>query len=227
MTFEELRALTEDLLRLGNWLEVAGPVSSALLVNQALDEWSADAEYATGEITITSVAQQSEYSLTTPPDWVLIRDAYWGTDTNLCITSEDEMRRRDPMYRQAPASTPGYIWIVRPNVVRLFPKPTGAGTTVTLYGVRCDAPLVNSTDSPTCPRRFHRYIAYLAAFLHADRYATGDDRATIDGWYQQSKKQAKELRLELGEQNMPVLQRHIRRRYPDIVTLGGRQNGTW
>jgi hypothetical protein len=219
MDFDALRLETQNLLKFGGWFDVGSPVDLAGLVNEALRLWSWQAEYKTGQATFTTAAGTAEYTLSNPPDWKIVKDVYYGTTARLARTSEDLVRMEDPLYRVVPNGTPDRFWMPLPNVVRLYPTPATSGTTVTVYGIRADADLANPTDTPGCPAHYHRAVARLAAFLHAERYAQGEEKERIRVWYEEAMAQALDCQLWMASQNQVALQRRVRQRSPGRLNL--------
>lgn len=220
MVFREMLGEVESLLRFGGWFDTEPRPVLADLVNAAIREWSWEAEYYTGSETFSTVSGTAEYSLTTPPDWKLVKDCYYGDNTALRRTSEDEERRRDPMWMKNPDAVPECYWMPRPNTIRLYPTPSTGGTTITVHGVQADVDLSADTQVCGAPAHYHQYICYLAAALHAQRYAVGEGRAAVDRWQVEAYAKARDMQLSLASQVSHTLQRNVARRGTRIARIG-------
>lgn len=220
MNFGQLKTRAAQLAALNGWDDVQPQPDWASLVNRALYLFSWNAEYASGTYTFTTIANQAEYNLPTPSDWVRVTDVARGNTASLELTDENILRRENDLWHVAPAATPDRYYISSPNTIRLYPTPAASGMTISLRGIRTDNALSADADLPDCPEPFHEGIALLAAWLHCKTFAQGDDLAKVEAYHTEAFAYAEDCKLYLAQQSTPVLQRFVRRSAPERLSLG-------
>jgi hypothetical protein len=174
-----------------------------------------------GDTTVTTVLNQSEYTITNPPDWKRLTDVVYSTDTVLTPSDEVSERQMDPLWTQRSNGTPARYWLSKPNTLRVFPKPATASVTINIRGIRTDATLDSLDDTPGCPAEFHEGIVLFAAWNVGKSYARGEDRQVVQRYYDEAMDYVERCREYLGLGRYMVLQRRVRRRLPDRMALGG------
>lgn len=146
--------------RMPNW---------ANLVNRGHQQVSWDVEYNIEEVTLVTVLNQAEYTLTTPA-WKYLTEAVYDTSKPLELTSEARLRRYDALWRMRDAGEPEGYWMPTPTKFRLYPKPSTGSVNIYLRGVREAPPLTNvtpgTTDVPQFAEAFQMSIAHWAALLY-------------------------------------------------------------
>lgn len=220
MNFEELRARTQALCWAAGWADVQPPPNWGLLVREGHRKFFWEAQCLTSDQTLTTVVDQEEYSLTAPPDWVLVTEVLYGTTSWLMQTTEVEIARYEPLWTQTSSSTPTHWWVTDTNKIRVYPAPDTAGVTMYVHGVRLDTDLSSNTDAPSCPAIFHEAIALFAAWYHGKVYARGEDFQVLNGYYKEAMELVGRLREFVGGQDLAAFTRNVAPRRVPYVSLG-------
>lgn len=218
MIYADLKLRAAVLAAQEGWDKTNPQPDWGKLINRALAQFSWEAEYQTGNVTLQTVAAQAEYPLPAP-DWKRVTDVVYATNTALLLTDEPTVRRLNPAWLATPATIPVYYWLSTPNTLRLHPIPNTSGINVVVRGNRADTPLVADTDAPHCPETFCEGIALLAAWIHAKQYVENADAGKLKAYYDESMKYADDCRLYLAEQTAPTFQRYVKRRAPQRILL--------
>lgn len=185
MDFTALQARLTYLLSYEGWADDNPAPDTAALINRGLVDFAWDTEYNRAEYQFNTVINQAEYTIPAP-DFRAISDVAYGTSSILTKTSEGALRQEDPLWFVREAGVPADYLIVRPNVIRLHPKPV-AEVEITVRGTRNPAALSGGTDTPACPETFHEAIALRAAVLYGEAHATGDALKRILSYREQYK----------------------------------------
>ena len=178
MTFQEIRTRIQVLCKLGGWDNVDPPPDYAFLANAGVRQFSLEAQANQTNTTVTTVADQSEYALTTTAgSWLNIQDASYGTDQPLYKSTESQRRRENPLWFQDASGQPVYYWMVGSDTIKLWPPPSTAGVTIYLRGTQMDPVLTNDTDTPLSPIVFHEAICLFGAWFHGKSYCYGEEKS--------------------------------------------------
>lgn len=187
MNYRELQQRSAFLARQAGSDKVAPQPDWPTLVNRAIQDFSWDSEYNIEEESITSVVNQSTYTIdgsASPRPFKSYRVVAYATQSttpnNLIFTNENDRYNEDTLWWQRPVGTPNYFLVPASNQIRLFPTPSTAGDTVTIRGTREDVPLVDDTDTPNAPGTYHEAIALRATVLHCEPWVSGDDAAKLE-----------------------------------------------
>lgn len=177
MTFGEIRTRAAALAELGGFTSAANAPDWGRLVNLAYEEFVIQTGCNREEDTETTVASQALYTLT-GPTWGTIDDLYVDGEA-LHLTSEEDVRRRDPLWLEADAGTPLYYWMPRARTLRLHPKPDTGSLVIRLYGVRALDDLVHDDDVPGIEYLDHESLAQRAAWLAQEPWARGEEMQAL------------------------------------------------
>lgn len=236
MNYAALRARTAYLAAQAGWSDSSPPTGYAsqdlfigALVNEAYQEIAFETEYNIETDTFSTVINQAEYTLASVTSqtraFVILREATYGTDTPLHQVSEDEIRRRNPLWLQEAGSTPAFFWTSTSGVLRLYPKPSAVAT-VTVRGPREPLALSNDADLPTMPQAFHIAICLKAVILLAESWLAEEmDLARIGRYEESYALRASKLKRHAGDADDAELQRYVSPRLPGRVAatiLGGK-----
>lgn len=206
MTFAQLQAYAERLCVLEGWAAATAYPDWGELVNKALAEFSWAGEYYFDQGTITTEASEPEYSLDTTglQPWKRITDVLYDGNQIYPVTLV-QVRLMNPTWMLEPSGTPQYWWLSRPNLLRLYPAPSSASVSVTIYGYRCEPVLTEADDEPVAPSVYHNDIARIAAALHGETYATSPEQmAKVQQWHIDGAQAALGCRATMGEQEAPL-----------------------
>lgn len=189
MDFTQLQGRATLLASLEGWSDIAIAPDWAALVNQAYVQFSWDGECLISNTTITTVANQSAYSLT--GQWRRLMDVVYDSgNTNGPVrhSSEDFERYLRADWRVQPSGTPVRFTFNPFNSLTLIPPPDTNGITVAVRG-SSEAPALSSgTDVPAIPDVLHEAIALKAAIFLGKVYAQGEASQRLDRYeaqYQQ------------------------------------------
>jgi hypothetical protein len=222
VNFGALKVRAASLARLAGYEEVQPAPDWATIVNQALAEFSWEAEYCTGTATVTLVADTPTYTVAVGSggEWKRFTDAVLGAGTRLYLTDENLLRRENPNWILAPAGDPSRFWVVSPGLVQFYPTPSSSGGVVTLRGRRADTPLSADTDAPTCAAVFHEGIALDAAWRVCKQFGDAAVQQRAAGYLAESKAYLDRLQETEGEEEAVALQRRVARATPERIALG-------
>ena len=222
MTYLEIQLRIQRLCTIGGWANVDPPPDWGFLSNEGLRLFSTEAQYMPGETTITTVANQAEYVLDSPPNWLSITDdCTYGIDQQLYLADENTTRRQDRMWRQRAADTPRNIWMTNKlNTVRVHPKPSAADITVYIFGWTVDEHMTELDDRPNCRDIYHEGAALFGACHHGDLYARGEEVGILDRYRAKAQGLANKLNDEMANEGATVFQMRMQRRPQDRLILG-------
>lgn len=178
-TFTELQDMAADYAEVWGFANTKRPPVWATLVNEAYSEICFEAELIRGpSVTFPTVDNQPEYDLLAVAGdyggaWKSVQDVYYN-GTYIGPIDEALLRRQDPTWLTTTKGTPVGWMMPRPNTLRLFPAPDSV-VNVEVWGIRAPEKLALGTDVPVFSAIYHNAIAIRAAWLHANRFAKGDD----------------------------------------------------
>ena len=217
MNFAELKARAAELAAQVGYEETNPQPDWSDLINRALVTFSWEAEYNVSEATITTVANQAEYQISSDVNWKRVTDVIYNNQYVLELTDENTIRRLNPNWLIEPSSIPTHYFLVTPNTVRFYPVPLTGSISIKIRGVKADTLLVNDTDTVDVAVIYHEAIALLAAWLHAKRFAQGEDLQRVSAYYSEAMEYAKNCRLFLAEQSQAALQ--VRSNVPRVERI--------
>jgi hypothetical protein len=202
------------------------------LVSRALEDFAWDTEYNEEEATVTSVVNQSKYTIdsgATPRTFRSVRCVAYATQTtspkNLLLSSESDESAADPLWWQRPAGAPVRFLLPGSNQIRIVPACQTAGDTITIRGTRTPVALAADTDVPGFPETFHEAIALRAAVLHCEPWVGGDDVAKVQLYRVQYAGQVKACIEFLSANRYARLARRVQR--PNRRRTYMRQSGRY
>lgn len=181
MDFVELREETLEHCRLWGFDKTSPPPDTSRLVNRAYREMVWEAESRRSTLTLSTVADQAEYTLTSP-DWKTILDVLHD-GTPVYPINESNLRMEDREWLDRDSATPRYYWIINNNILRFYPTPDTADLVITVYGTRAPAELSSDTDEPAIPVAYHEGIPLGAAYKHIRKYAKAQSRDAMKDMY--------------------------------------------
>lgn len=223
MNFGKLKERAAQLCQLAGIENVQPSIDWALEVNDALEQFSFEAEYIVGTTTVSTVLGTSTYTLALGVlgnEWKRVTDCVSGTGTRLYQTDANAIRQEDPNWILAPNGEPSRWMQPGPGKIQFWPTPNATGTIITVRGYKQDGPLIVDTDVPLCAKHFHEGIALLAAWDVGKLFATGENVARVNGYREEANDIMKSLNLSLLEQNSPIFQRRVGREGPERMPLG-------
>ena len=169
MNWAELSVEAADLALIPELPTPARQPVWTTLVNQGVKQFSWDTEYNIEELTLTTVINQAEYTLTSPR-WKYFYEVLYGTELVLELTSESRLRNYNALWRMQDAGQPVAYFFPMPSKIRLYPKPDTADDTLYLRGIREASPLTNvtpgTTDELPYPEAYHMACAHWAALIY-------------------------------------------------------------
>jgi hypothetical protein len=200
MTFDELIERASQIAELGGYTDTANPPDWARLVNLAYKRfcWEADAVWSE-DATIDSEANIGEYDIPAP-EYKLVTDVSFGT-VKLERGSVSQARMWHNEWRTHTAATPRLYWMAQSQVLRVWPTPTTADVTISIYGVRAPVSMEAGDDLPVAvPEVYHEDIAGLAYALHARRMARGAELAeSVERYIQIATDSAMRLKRDMAQ----------------------------
>lgn len=213
MTYTEMQTALNALLEIEGWTNTVYPLDTATAINNALREFSMEAEYINDQVSsLTTTAGTHTYTLPTY-SWKRVTDVIVNTNQNIRQVTETQLRLIDPLWTQAPNGTPAfYIW-TQPNKIRLHPTPDTSSQTIFVRGIRAEASLSAGSDVPLLDASYHRAIPLLAAWEWARQYAQGEAYARAESYYTEAMKYAQRIKDQNAGQQVPVVFRTVLPRY--------------
>lgn len=223
MNFLALRERVQALVTLGGWSNAVPAPDYAFLVNEGLRQFTQRSHHNVENDTFATAVGTAEYSINDESrGWIsLYDDATYGTTKRLWKTTEQNIRRGDPLWKQVSNGTPAYIWLVNENTVRLY-VPPDAIETVYIRGPRHEPLLDADSDEPLVSDFFHEGIALFGAWYHGKAYARGEEREVVGDYYKEAEQYAMDCRAQHAEQDTGAMVRRIRRTLPDTLYLDHR-----
>ena len=199
------------------------------LVNQAYSDLSWDTEFNEEEVTVSTVSNQAEYTITGAYFKAIKECAYVPASGSGAIrlthSSENEEKQRDPLwFTRTGTSSPSRFLTPRPNVLRLIDKPNVSGDSVTVRGTRGVGALVNDTDLPAIPDTFHEAIALRAATLYALPLVEMDGMPRLEIYREQYQGFVAAIKQWMGGQRYSGMRRQVQRGYRGRTPLQGYGN---
>lgn len=130
----------------------------------AYGDFSWDVEWNKAQASVSTVSGTKEYLLSSAgtPMYKSVAFAVRDSVTELILTDEEQMSRRDILWYIRPNGPPVYFWLSQPNTILLHPTPD-AVYTITYRGVKAATALSALTDIPPIPETYHEGIALRAA----------------------------------------------------------------
>ncbi|HEV2471213.1 MAG TPA: hypothetical protein VGS41_01010 [Chthonomonadales bacterium] len=203
MQFVDLRNRATLLASFEGWTDVSPSPNWSILVNQAYVEFAWDAEIAIGSGTIAAVSGELEYVI--GGNWKAFLDVSYG-GAGLQRSSEEYERYANPNWRNLAAGAPARWAQTNFDTLAIIPPPNGT-LSIAYRGITEPAALVNDTDVPVGPDRFHEAIALRAAYLQGSVFAQGQAIARLDSFQQRYQEFVVKCKLDV--------QQGFRRRRPD------------
>lgn len=177
-TFVQLRTRAAALVELAGFTDTANTPDYSVLVNRAYDEFCWETECnLTSDATLTTVADQAEYTIPLPHFRTIYEVLYDGYP--LSRTSLAAVRESDPEWLTAASGTPDRYWRPKWSTLRLYVPPETASKTLTIYGSRSPADLSADGDCPDIPNAHHDGLAQRAAWLAMEAWVRGEERQAL------------------------------------------------
>lgn len=228
MNFSELKLNSALLAEIDGYSDTSPPPDWAMLVNQALGEFSRIAEYHSETGVLTTVVNQIQYALpflnTFDSDWIRVTDMIFNSagtpgasGSQMYLTDKNQLRRNDGMWMVMGPGTPTHYYHLDPNHIGLYPPPSSV-LSIAFEGLREAPLLILETDTPTFPAFFHDAIPLLAQWRHLRKY--NPPPIALKN-YEEGVEKAKSLRRELYAAQAPAFQIKLQLESPLRQTLGG------
>jgi hypothetical protein len=221
MTFEEIRNRIKALCTLGGWSNADPGPDYAFLANEGLRLFTQRAQHNVEDETFLSVVDQAEYQIAEEePGWILLHDdATYTTTKRLYKTTEQQIRRENPLWKHAESGTPSRIWLVNQNTVRLYPPPDTNGDAIYFRGVRHEPLLTADTQSPLVSEYYHEAICLLGAWSWGKTHARGEELGVLDRFLSEAEGYTNECKQQHAAADTEVFQRKMRRCTPEYIWL--------
>lgn len=203
MDYADLQSRVQDLCSFAGWTDLSSAPSYTDLVNRGYRQVCWNTQVYKTTATVTTVQGQNLYAIG-GKDVIAIYDCIYGTSVAMFPSNELERRREDNLWMFRAASQPRYYWMQTPNNIYFYPAPATAGDTVNLYLSQLPADMSGGTDVPCFPIVFHDAIAYRAACLLGERYATGEEMQRLQMFTAQAERLEADMMNWLGNQNKPL-----------------------
>jgi hypothetical protein len=223
VTFDMLRDRTEALIKLGGWSNVIPEPDYAFLVNEGLRMFTREAQHNVEGLSVTTVANQAEYSIVTTGDtreWIeLFDDAIYNAASYLPQTTRDRLRMDDRLWRKTAAGTPRFWYWTGPSEIGLYPKPS-AVVAITFEGVRHETRLDADSEAPLLCEDFHEGICLFAAWLWGKLHARGEDREIAKGYYAEALDYTVRCKDSMRSQEAGFVSRQVARPSQEYLNIG-------
>lgn len=203
MNFSDLQTRVQDLCSFAGWTNINTAPSYTDLVNRGYRQVCWNTEVYKTTTTLTTVANQNLYTLS-GTDIISVYDCIYGTTVAMFPSNELEQRRQNSLWMYLAAGSPRFYWMQYPNAIYLHPKPSASGDTVNLYVSRLPADMSSNSDLPVFPVVFHDAIAYRAACLLGERYATGEEMQRLQLFRAEAERIESDMMNWIGTENKPV-----------------------
>ncbi len=164
MNYQQIIERAAYLAKQAGYQSVEPAPDFPMEVNVALGDFSWDVEWRKDQGTVATVSGTKEYLLSAAGTPMYKSVAFMARDSNseMILTDEEQMSRRDILWYIRPIGVPVYFWMSQPNTIILHPTPDDVYT-MAFRGVRAAAALSAATDIPPIAETYHEGIALRAA----------------------------------------------------------------
>jgi hypothetical protein len=233
-TFLEIQDRIEALVRLGGWSNAVPAPDYPFLGNEGLRLFSRQSQHNVEDVVITTVANQTAYSLFTgnPVDdrvWIAINDdALWNSGTLGAIwlpqATRNQLRAADREWRLRPAGNPEYWYWTKPGAeIGLWSIPSVSSITISMQGPRHEPEMVNDTDEPLLNEDFHEGICLFGAYHWGKTYARGAETDIVRGYYAEAMEYVSKCKQAMVNQEAGLISRRVQRPAQEYMGTGSMQ----
>lgn len=247
ISYEDMQARVDQLLKVGGWSNSQTPPDLGFLVNFGVGQFVQETQTNQQQGVISTVADQAEYSLISdlpnfPPGfpignkkWYTVNDdalysynpAAPGSSWYLPQTTRQRLRQNNVEYRDIPPSVPQWWYQANDQSVGLYPPPSTSGTLILFSGNREMEQLQEVDDTLPWHDKYVEAVALYGAVYHGKTIARGEELKTLSRYMNEAKDLVDEFVQDGTDKEAALINRYVARPTQNYISAGTRYPFGW